>query len=308
MCVCVNRCTLNRYINGQVIEPHGVAMFKLLNGTIVTQEDINPIQTAPMDQDALQLTPPAQRYEAEDLNNMVYGLARRRGCLTCSGGAQVIALGRVNSPQTGALRFRDIKVNRAGQYKLTIGYLDCYSWTTCGDRWNRRWRLGISTTATKGRSLTIDLKAVGKVETVGRYSLGMELPEGTLDITLDNPLGYGPSIDYMELEWMVSGSGRRLFLLPFWQSGDPLASEHMKLARWIVDYFYEGIAALLLLGASGYGLWVVGKYLRNRRRPKYLAVDSSDHIQDAIHLEGKWVNANTRPLFNLLFFPFVGLP
>ncbi|SAM08902.1 hypothetical protein [Absidia glauca] len=278
----------NRYIEGQVIEPHGVAMFKLLNGTIIRQEeDID--RTTPLDHDALQLIPPAQRYEAEDLNNMVYGLARRRGCLTCSGGAQVIALGRVNSPQTGALEFRDIKLDRPGKYKLTIGYLDCYSWTTCGDRWNRRWRLGIYTTATKSRPpFTIDLKAVGKVETVGWYSLGMELPEDTLDITLENPLGYGPSIDYIELEWMddLSGSKPALFLLPFWQSGDPLASEHMKFVRWIVDYFYEWIAVLLLVGAFGYALWMLGKYLANRR-PKYLAVDSLDDIQDAIHLEGK---------------------
>jgi hypothetical protein len=117
----------------------------------------------------------------------------------------------------------------------------------------------------------------------------MELPEDTLDITLENPLGYGPSIDYIELEWMddLSGSEPALFLLPFWQSGDPLASEHMKLVRWIVDYFYEWIAVLLLAGASGYALWMLGKYLANRR-PKYLAVDSLDDIQDAIHLEGKW--------------------
>ncbi|KAI8344242.1 hypothetical protein BC941DRAFT_6754 [Chlamydoabsidia padenii] len=270
-------------------------MLKLMNGLInnnnnsdISRVDEDSILTATTSQ-------PITRYEAEDLNNMVYGLARRRGCLSCSGGAQVIALGKVNHPQTGALRFRNIKLIRPGKYKLTIGYLNCYSWTTCGDKWTRRWNLGISVKNSlqmdPWNHLTIALKKRGKAEETGLFTLGMMLQtEGLLDITLDNPHGYGPSIDYIELEWIDEqqiGNGQNksyLYLLPFWQSGDPLASENTAFARTLVDYFWEWIAVTVLLTTIGYGIYVLYKYF-NGRKHKYMAVLSSNS-DDIISLEG----------------------
>ncbi|CAO3594580.1 unnamed protein product [Absidia cylindrospora] len=287
------------YINNLVIQPHGVAMFKLTNGTISGSKgnqfidiDIGPSTFPEKHTDNLHDST-ATRYEAEGLDNMVYGLARRRGCLSCSGGAQVIALGKVNHPQTGTLQFRDIKIEQAGTYKLTIGYLDCFSWTTCGDYWTRRWELRISLNSDQYHVGTWDpmiiaLKSLGKMETARQYALGMVLStEGTINITLDNPNGLainfliGPSIDYVDLEWMDGGLGSHghntsyLYLLPFWQSHDPLASENAWLVRWLMDYFWECVLVASAIVIAIYGIWHLYNHLMGRRR-SYTSIPSSN--------------------------------
>lgn len=177
-------------------------MFKLSNGTVISHisnatakgnDGTTPFLAA---QQTTAVSSSTRHYEAEALDNMVYGLARRRGCLSCSGGAQVIALGKVNHPQTGALQFRNITVDQPGLYKLTIGYLDCFSWMACGDYWTRRWQLGISVykddRQVSRNRLSVALKSLQQVETTRLFTLGMALTTNeNIDIMLDNPEGFG---------------------------------------------------------------------------------------------------------------------
>lgn len=192
----------SRYINDLLIRPHDVAMFKLSNGTVIshisnaTAKGNDKLTSFPLTHQTTTASPPSRHYEAEALENMVYGLARRRGCLSCSGGAQVIALGKVNHPQTGALQFRNIKVDQPGLYKLKIGYLDCFSWMPCGDYWTRRWQLGISVYKDNRQisrnRLSVALRSLRQVETTRLFTLGMALTTaGDIDIMLDNPDGFG---------------------------------------------------------------------------------------------------------------------
>ncbi|CAO3596204.1 unnamed protein product [Absidia cylindrospora] len=283
-----------RYIHNITINPHGVFMAKLTNGTI-DQHFSDSLESHNMEDDhssAISTTnqnyyqsKSIKRYEAEKLDNMVYGLARRRGCLSCSGGAQVIALGKVNSPQTGTLQFRNIKLDQTGEYRLTIGYLDCFSWTTCGDYWTRRWGLRISLENHDQHHwvnrLTVALKSLGQMETSRRFTLGLTvMKEEALDITFDNPDGYGPSIDYIEIQRVgeLTDDGHKntyLYTLPIWQTDDLLASESATLARWIVDYFWEWLAVVASIGFTGGGFWL-GYVKYTNRRNKYSILDSSN--------------------------------
>ncbi|KAI8332843.1 glycoside hydrolase superfamily [Chlamydoabsidia padenii] len=274
-----------RYINNLIIRPHDVAMYKLSNGIIIGKNDTQTDNTSKETKNSSSGTS-FRHYEAEALDNMVYGLARRRGCLSCSGGAQVIALGKVNHPQTGSLQFRNIKVDRPGIYKLTIGYLDCFSWVPCGDYWTRRWELGISIYKNHHQlsqnRLTVALKALRQVETTRHFTLGLALTsdEG-FDIMLDNPTGLGPSIDYIELEWMKElGAKDRnqppyLYLFAFWKSYDPLVSEDAWMLRWVVDYFWEWMAMVAVITGTGYGLWLLYTHLRKQRHG-YTTIHSSN--------------------------------
>lgn len=133
------------------------------------------------------------RFEAEDLNNIVYGLARRKGCLSCSGGAYVMALGNINNPETGTLQFKDIQIDKTGIYQMTVRYLDCFSWSTCGDFWTRRWHLRIRIDNNIGKKppLMLALKSNRHVEKGSEFTFGVMLKRGVHNIYLDNPLDFG---------------------------------------------------------------------------------------------------------------------
>lgn len=175
-------------------------MYKFTNGTIdnyLTIEEIRSIYQISNNYNndnriKYQQKKSIQRYEAEDIKNTVYGLARRKGCLSCSGGAYVIAVGKVNDPQTGTLQFNNIQIKDTGHYTLTIRYLDCFSWAPCSNFWTKRWKLRIRVDNNiKKQPLMISLRSHSKVEKGGEFTVGVILKRGTHNIFLDNPYGFG---------------------------------------------------------------------------------------------------------------------
>lgn len=175
---------------------HGCALHVLANGTW------NPQQTGsaslPESRKDGQIS---RRYEAEDLANQVHGLARRKGCQLCSGGAYVMAIGNVNRPQTGSVTFRNITAlaapqNTTQRFRLTVRYLDCFSWSTCGDFFTRRWHTQIRLVEdnTTVSQLRVALKSKRNPTVAGLYTAGVRLVPGrSYDITFENPEDYGKS-------------------------------------------------------------------------------------------------------------------
>ncbi|KAI9252374.1 glycoside hydrolase superfamily [Phascolomyces articulosus] len=243
----------------QTLRPHACAMYKLTHGylihnltTSITPSN-NPSVTTTMTsntnkQQGTEI--PTIRYEAEGLNNLVQGLARRKGCALCSGGAYVMAIGNVNRPQTGTLIYRNITASLGpGEYTMRINYLDCFSWSTCGDFFTRRWHLRIR--VNNGEPYWISLKSKRNPTITSDYSIGIVLDkQENNEIIFDDPNAYGPSIDYIELtphtplnqhqyvvqRYQQEGSSN-VFELSFWESGDPLATT--RLTRVLADFFWE---------------------------------------------------------------------
>ncbi|KAI9323712.1 glycoside hydrolase superfamily [Dichotomocladium elegans] len=195
-----NRVTESTYLS-VFLEPHGSAMYRLTGGRLHSSSSPDEGSeslsgSTPKDDPTLPLD--RRRYEAEDLSNLVLGLSRRKGCRSCSGEAHVVAIGNVNRPQTGALHFRNIVGQ--GVYTMTIRYLDCFSWNTCGDFFSRRWDLRVK--INDGKPFWLSLKSKRNRLAADEYSLGVVLLKGNHNvIVFDNPDGYGPSIDYIDLVW-----------------------------------------------------------------------------------------------------------
>ncbi|KAI8146691.1 glycoside hydrolase superfamily [Fennellomyces sp. T-0311] len=214
----------------QTLGPHACAMYKLRLGRFVHNLTEAPTTST--------------RYEAEALENLVQGLARRKGCELCSGGAYVMAIGNVNRPQTGTLIFRNITVT-PGAYTMRIQYLDCFSWSTCGDFFTRRWHLRIR--VNDGEPFWVAVKSKRNPVATGQYAIGVVL-ENVNQIVFDDPFNYGPSIDYIELTPRNEDAshGSNVFELSFMESGDPLATS--KLGRVLADFFWELLFILINCG------------------------------------------------------------
>ncbi|KAG2225364.1 hypothetical protein INT45_005608 [Circinella minor] len=243
----------------QTLRPHACAMYKITDGyqtrnltvPVTLKNDSSTYITIEQNTADASVSLRAIRYEAEGLNNLVQGLARRKGCELCSGGAYVMAIGNVNRPQTGTLIYRNITASSGpGEYIMRIQYLDCFSWSTCGDFFTRRWNLRIR--VNQGEPFWVYLKSKRNPTVTSDYSIGIVLDKDeNNEIIFDDPNAYGPSIDYIELiprnndnnnfnnvhQRQQEGRGSNVFELSFWESGDPLATT--KLTRVLTDFFWE---------------------------------------------------------------------
>lgn len=117
-------------------------------------------------------------------------------------------------------------------------------------------------------------------------------------------MSVGPSIDYIELEWIDKlqvtdrDQSAYLYLLPFWQSYDPLVSERAWILRCVVDFFWEWVAVAIALAVFGLLFWLVYARVFYRRR-EYTTIPSSSNTADA---EGMYSNNGINKLQLTAFF------
>lgn len=76
-----------------------------------------------------------------------------------------------------------------------------------------------------------------------------------------------------------------LYLLPFWQSYDPLVSEGAWILRCVVDFFWEWVAVVIVLAGIGLLFWLVYARVLYRRR-EYTTIPSGSTPANA---EGKCI-------------------
>ncbi|ORY92102.1 glycoside hydrolase superfamily [Syncephalastrum racemosum] len=248
---------------------HGCALHVLANGTWSPRQRESASVPALREDDRA-----SRRYEAEDLVNQVHGLARRKGCKLCSGGAYVMALGNVNRPQTGSVTFRNITAlaNPYGtiqSFRLTVGYLDCFSWSTCGDFFTRRWHTRISLVEgnTTVSQLWVALKSKRNPTVVSLYTAGVRLVPGkSYDIAFENPDGYAASVDYIELTLVGEDSDPTAGLFPVSGSHDRLAAYHSDVPRILADFGWEIFFLLVALSLQGWLLCIVWQWWIAKRR------------------------------------------
>ncbi|KAG2186131.1 hypothetical protein INT43_002569, partial [Umbelopsis isabellina] len=223
-------------------------------------------------------------YEAEAIVNSVSGLSRRKGgCAACTSQARVIAIGKVHPLESGSLTFNNI--TGPGHYKIVLRYMDCLSWSSCGDYWTRRW--GLRLRVNHGESTYVWLRKIGNLEDVRQFSMGVYLDKDINSITLDNPEGDGPSMDSIMLIRSSDQSVQKL-KGEIWTLGtsseDPLAGDFWILTglRYIFDYLLDAailLSGLSLLGAGAYFTVRCVKIRMARLRPSYQQVQSSDETE-----------------------------
>ncbi|KAM3589411.1 hypothetical protein VKS41_000274 [Umbelopsis sp. WA50703] len=284
-------------VNGQWSSPvpsHGCKMLKLTNGTSVPYSDAednhssDDISFSTGDADGsstgkVELVSETI-YEAEAIVNSVSGLSRRKGgCAACTSQARVIAIGKVHPLESGTLTFNN--VTGPGHYKIILRYMDCLSWSSCGDYWTRRW--GLRLRVNDGESTYIWLRKIGNLKDVRQFSMGVYLDKSINSITLDNPEGDGPSMDSIIMirssDQSVQKSNGIIWTLGT-SSEDPLAGDFWLLngLRYIFDYFLDAallFTGILLLGTCTY--FVIRYFQRRmaRRKPTYQQVQSSDETE-----------------------------
>ncbi|GAB5587329.1 hypothetical protein Unana1_02229 [Umbelopsis nana] len=261
--------------------PHGCKMLKLTNGSSIPYTDDSSKGIANADNYA---SPPAESvtetlYEAEALSNSVSGLSRRKGgCPACSLRSRVIAIGKVHPLESGSLTFRNI--SGPGHYTLILRYMDCLSWSVCGDYWVRRWGLRLRVNA--GDSSYVYLRKLGDLTAVSQFSMGIYLDQDVNTITLDNPEGDGPSMDSIILRKSADQS-MKLDKGLVWPLGisseDPIAGDHWILygLRCVCDYILD--VTLLVCGCTAAGFiayFTVRLISSNIHRFTYQPVDHSD--------------------------------
>lgn len=223
-------------------------------------------------------------YEAEAIVNSVSGLSRRKGgCAACTSQARVIAIGKVHPLESGSLTFNNI--TGPGHYKIVLRYMDCLSWSSCGDYWTRRW--GLRLRVNNGESTYVWLRKIGNLKDVRQFTMGVYLDKDINSITLDNPEGDGPSMDSIMLIRSSDQSGQKpkgeIWTLGIF-SEDPLAGDFWILTslRYIFDYLLDAavlLSGLSILGAGAYFTVQCVKKRMAKLRPTYQQVQSSDETE-----------------------------
>ncbi|KAJ2962025.1 hypothetical protein NQZ79_g2826 [Umbelopsis isabellina] len=276
------------------VPPHGCKMLKLTNGTSVPysegvdDQNSNDISVSTGIKDVSSTGKVEVLgetiYEAEAIVNSVSGLSRRKGgCAACTSQARVIAIGKVHPLESGSLTFNNI--TGPGHYKIVLRYMDCLSWSSCGDYWTRRW--GLRLRVNDGESTYVWLRKIGNLKDVRQFSMGVYLEKDINSITLDNPEGDGPSMDSIMLirssDQSVQKSKGEIWTLGT-LSEDPLAGDFWILTgmRYIFDYMLD--AAILLSGLSvlGAGAYFTFRCITKKMatlRPTYQQVQSSDETE-----------------------------
>ncbi|KAG2188296.1 hypothetical protein INT44_001049 [Umbelopsis vinacea] len=270
------------------IPSHGCTMLKLTNGTSIPYSDSlagnasknhYPPEIMQNDIDTSKLEDMEQTlYEAEALVNVVSGLSRRKGgCPACSSSARVIAIGKVHPLESGSLTFRNI--TGSGHYTLTLRYMDCLSWSVCGDYWTRRW--GLRLRINDGEETYVYLRKIGDFKAVKEFSMGLYLDQDVNSITLDNPEADGPSMDSIILKKHLNSNfntSKGAVWTTGFSSEDPLAGDHWILyaMRCIVDYMLD--AAIFACGIStvGFVTYILCGYFSKWYRHVYQLVGNSD--------------------------------
>lgn len=129
-------------------------------------------------------TPPqsgsgATAYEAEATGNTLGGSAVIASCDACSGGSKVGYLGN----GSGTLQFNGITVSSAGDYTLTIHYLN-------GEA-SRPAVLSVN----GGTGMPLSFPSSGGWDTVSLLETTVHLQAGSNTLLLSQPTGYAPDID-----------------------------------------------------------------------------------------------------------------
>ncbi|WNV84265.1 glycoside hydrolase family 27 protein [Umezawaea sp. Da 62-37] len=140
---------------GAVLPPHGSRLFKVT---------------------------PAQRsggIEAE--SGRIGGRAAVRDCAGCSGGRKVGDL-----YQGGSVEFRDVRVPRAGTYRLAASYLS-------GDP---RW---FGVTVNDAPAVWAEFPATADWNTAAAHELVVNLKAGTNTVVFDSGAGYAPDLDRIDI-------------------------------------------------------------------------------------------------------------
>ncbi|KAF0096039.1 MAG: fibronectin type III domain-containing protein [Puniceicoccaceae bacterium 5H] len=127
-------------------------------------------------------------YEAEASGNTLSGDAVVSSSTNSSGGMKVGYLGNGS-----ALTFNSLAVGSSGSHTLTVYYLSAEA---------RDLRISIS----GGASSTHSLAGSGGWDTVGSFSTTVYLSAGSQSITFDNPNGWAPDIDKIEVSGGASVS------------------------------------------------------------------------------------------------------
>jgi hypothetical protein len=263
-------------------------MLKLTNGTSIpysgslasnASKNHYPPEIMQNDIDTSKLEDMEQTlYEAEALVNVVSGLSRRKGgCPACTSSARVIAIGKVHPLESGSLTFRNI--SGPGHYTLTLRYMDCLSWSLCGDYWTRRW--GLRLRVNDGEETYVYLRKIGDLKAIKEFSMGLYLDQDINSIILDNPETDGPSMDSIILK-KHSNSNLNKPKGAVWAMGfsseDPLAGNHWILyaLRCIVDYMLDAAMFACAISIIGFVTYIVFGYVRRMYRHVYQPVDNSD--------------------------------
>jgi hypothetical protein len=263
-------------------------MLKLTNGTSIpysgslassASKNHNPPEIMQNDIDTSKLEEVEQTlYEAEALVNVVSGLSRRKGgCPSCSSSARVIAIGKVHPLESGSLTFRNI--SGPGHHTLTLRYMDCLSWSVCGDYWTRRW--GLRLRINDGEETYVYLRKIGDLKAVKEFSMGLYLDQDVNSITLDNPETDGPSMDSIILKKHSNSNFNKskgaVWTIGF-SSEDPLAGDHWILyaLRCIVDYMLDAAIFACAISTVGFAIYVLFGYISRMYRHVYQPVGNSD--------------------------------
>ncbi|KAI8583186.1 hypothetical protein K450DRAFT_224624 [Umbelopsis ramanniana AG] len=162
---------------------------------------------------------------------------------------------------------------------LTLRYMDCLSWSLCGDYWTRRW--GLRLRINDGEETYVYLRKIGDLKAVKEFSMGLYLDRDINSITLDNPEANGPSMDSIILK-KHPNSNFNTSKGAVWTTGfsseDPLAGDHWILytLRCIVDYMLD--AAIFACGISTFGfvIYLLYGYFSRLYRHVYQPVGDTD--------------------------------
>jgi alpha-galactosidase len=134
---------------------------------------------------------PATGYEAEAAVNVRTGNAAVSGCQPATGCSGGLKVGNLWGGST--LQFRDIAAEEAGIYTLSVSYVS-------GDP------RPVSIKVNKGQSENYALPKTADWDTLGVFTVEVELQAGMNTITFDDDGGWSPDIDKIELA-KAGGSG-----------------------------------------------------------------------------------------------------
>lgn len=122
------------------------------------------------------------RYEAEAVNNSLSGGAVLANCQPCSGGKDVGYIGN-----GGTLTFNGIAAASTGTYAVTIGYVN-------GDAGPRSAQLSFNGAA----PISVSFPSTGGWSSVGTVQATGIFQTGNNTLTISNPSGWAPDIDYIK--------------------------------------------------------------------------------------------------------------
>ncbi len=127
-------------------------------------------------------------YEAESSANTLTGVAQAKSCETCSGGMEVVKVGKIATAQgaVNSMLIFNVTVPRPGNYTVVIYYTNGDPVRTAYLSVNNQPGNGISFPQPGSR---------GDWSTVGSLSVTVNLPQGHDTLTLFNPFAAAPNFD-----------------------------------------------------------------------------------------------------------------